>query len=160
MGLGQWIIIIVLVAIIIFGFAAVFNFGKGVFNAYPLPLEDSEVYLISKVVKVIDGDTIDLASGERIRMSIVNTPERGQEGYQDAKGWTAYRCLDKEATIDLDAGQLAGSYNRAIGAVYCGNIGDSIEDKHFINYELIDLGLGVVMTNFCKVSEFAKELCP
>jgi hypothetical protein len=36
MGLGQWIVIIILIAIIVFGFVAVFDFSKGVIsNVYP-----------------------------------------------------------------------------------------------------------------------------
>jgi micrococcal nuclease len=160
MGLGQWIIIIVLVAIIIFGFAAVFDFSKGVIrNVYPQITNDTEDPLImSKVVRVIDGDTIVLESGEHVRFAIVNTPEKGQEGWQEAKDWTSYKCLDKDVMIDMDNGQPL-TYGRPVAAVYCDS-GTKDGSYEFINYELIDLGFGVVMTNYCKVSEFAKELCP
>src|SRR5687768_9045636 len=115
MGVIQGVIIIVLVIIIVFGFAAVFDFSKGVIrNVYPHDstfvadsLEEiiksgeiTEPYILSEVTKVIDGDTIDLESGERIRFAIVNTPERGQAGYQEAKDWTEYRCLGNDALVD------------------------------------------------------------
>ena len=159
MGLVQWVIIIVLVAIIIFGFAAVFDFGKGVFkNVYPQIINDNEPFLIGNVTKVVDGDTLDLEGGERIRMSIVNTPERGHLGYQEAKLFTISACLGKEAFVDLDDGQPFPSYNRLVGAVYCDINNDGV-DLEFVNFELLQLGHAVVMKKYCKMSEFKEQLC-
>jgi endonuclease YncB( thermonuclease family) len=153
MGLGQWIVIIILVAIIVFGFAAVFDFSKGVIrNVYPTTLEikdTSGTFIMSKVVKIIDGDTIDLESGERIRLALVNTPERYEHGYQAAKEWTEYRCLGKDALIDLDDNQQK-TYGSLVGMVYC--------DEHNVNWELVSLDLAVVMKNYCKFSEFKDDL--
>ena len=152
MGLGQWIVIIILVAIIVFGFAAVFDFSKGVVrNVYPELIKDNEPFIIGNVTKVIDGDTIDIATGERIRFAIVNTPERGQEGYQEAKDFTTERCLGKDAVIDLDSAQKP-TYGRLVGLVYCY---DPINaESHFVNLELLEQGLAVVMYHYCKYSEF------
>ena len=145
-GLVQWIIIIVLIAVILFGFAAVIDFSKGVIKkVYPTPI------ITGNVVRVIDGDTFDLDTGQRIRLALVNTPERNEYGYQAAKEWLEYRCLGKHAVIDLDSGQKAGSYGRVIGLVYC-------DDNYFVNLEIIELRLGVVMTNYCKVSEFKDNI--
>jgi endonuclease YncB( thermonuclease family) len=165
MGLVQWIIIIVLVAIIIFGFAAVYDFGKGVIrNVYPHStfvadsLEEiinsggvTEPYILSEVTRVIDGDTIEIEGGERIRFAIVNTPERGQAGWQEAKDWTEYRCLGNDVLVDLDDKQ-SKTYNRLVGVVYCE---DPLTEKaHFINLELLDLQLAVSMPRYCEYSEF------
>jgi endonuclease YncB( thermonuclease family) len=149
MGLGQWIVIIIFVAIIVFGFAAVFDFGKGVFrNVYPnIEIKDIEPFIIANVTKVIDGDTIDIETGERIRLAIVNTPERGQEGYQEAKQWTTDRCLGEYAVIDIDDSQPL-TYGRLVGVVYCGVEG------HFVNLELLQQDLAVVMYKYCEISEF------
>lgn len=106
--------------------------------------------LASKVIKVVDGDTIDLASGERIRLAIVNTPERGQEGYKEAKQFTTEKCLGKDALVDIDGKQKL-SYNRIVAAVYCEGV--------FINKELLDSGHAVVWKKFCSKSEFKLELC-
>jgi len=148
MGLVQWVIIIVLIAVIIFGFAAVIDFSKGVIKkVYPTPV------ITGNVVRVIDGDTLDLDTGERVRLALVNTPERGEYGYMAAKEWLEYRCLGKQATIDLDSGQKAGTYGRIIGLVYCGG-----DNNYFVNLEIIELRLGVVMMNYCKVSEFKNNI--
>ena len=152
MSLVQWIIIIVLIAIIVFGFAAVFDFGKGVIrNVYPsstVIIDHEQQFIIANVTKVIDGDTIDIEGGERIRLAIINTPERGQEGYQEAKQWTTDRCLGKEAMIDLDDNQPR-TFGRLVAIVYC-----DVQELYFINLELLQQGLAVVMPQFCKNSEF------
>lgn len=148
MGLGQWIIIIVLLAIIIFGFTAVFNFGKNAFqNVYPIELKDNEPFIISKVTKVIDGDTIEIEGGERIRLAIINTPEKWEEGWKEAKNYTTERCLGKDVVIDLDSNQDR-TYGRLVGLVYCGVEG------YFVNLELLATNNAVVMPQFCKYSEF------
>jgi len=145
MGLVQWVIIIILVAIILFGFAAVFDFGKGILkNVYPV--EDSP-FIVSKVTRVIDGDTIEIEGGERIRLAIINTPEKWEEGWKEAKDWTTERCLGKDVVIDLDDNQPR-TYGRLVGLVYCGVEG------YFLNLELLALQYAVVMPQFCKVSEF------
>ena len=168
MGLVQWIIIIVLVAIIIFGFAAVFDFGKGVIrNVYPHndALEEESAaptYIVSKVVRIIDGDTILLESGDRIRLAIANTPERGDEpGYSDAISFTTALCLDKIAFVDIDNAQPP-SYNRLVGAVYCSvdNPMDPLPpNQYYLNKALLVHGYATVMERYCDKSEFAAELC-
>lgn len=146
MTLVQWVIIIIFVAIIIFGFAAVFDFGKGVIsNVYPQ--QQQEPFIVSTVTKVIDGDTIEIANGERIRFAIINTPEKWEEGWREAKDYTTGRCLGKPVVIDLDSNQDR-TYNRLVGLVYCGVEG------YFINLELLALQYAVVMPQFCKYSEF------
>lgn len=151
MGLGQWIIIIILIAIIVFGFAAVFDFSKGVIrNVYPTSEYNDQQqtpFIVANVTKVIDGDTIEIEGGERIRLAIVNTPERGEEGWKEAKDWTTDRCLGKIAVIDIDDNQDR-TYGRLVGLVYCGVEG------YFINLELLALQYAVVMYEYCNYSEF------
>jgi endonuclease YncB( thermonuclease family) len=149
MGLVQWIIIIFLVAIILFGFAAVFDFSKGVIrNVYPIEEQNTEdPFIVANVTRVIDGDTIEIEGGERIRFAIVNTPEKWEEGWKEAKDYTTERCLGKTAVIDIDNNQDR-TYGRLVGLVYCGVEG------YFINLELVSLQFAVVMPQFCKVSEF------
>lgn len=149
MGLVQLIIIVFLIAVILFGFAAVFDFSKGVIrNVYPYELmKDNEPFIVSTVTKVIDGDTIEIANGERIRFAIINTPEKWEEGWREAKDYTTERCLGKPVVIDIDSNQNR-TYDRLVGLVYCGVEG------YFINLELLALQYAVVMPQFCKISEF------
>lgn len=154
MGLGQWIIIIILVAIIIFGFSAVIGFGKGLFDK-AFSAQDTPTYIISNVVRVIDGDTIVLETNDKIRLSVVNTPERGELGYIAATMFTESLCLDKQAFVDIDDGQRLGSYDRLVGAVYC----DYPDNSVYLNLELLKSGNAEIMEKYCSKSEFADELC-
>lgn len=103
----------------------------------------------SLVVRVIDGDTLDLESGDRVRLSIVNTPERGEDGYGAATEFTRELCLGKKALINLDEGQGL-TFGRVVASVYC--------DGRNLNQELIDYGYGVKDYRFCGQTEF-KDLC-
>lgn len=51
---------------------------------------------------VVDGDTIDVEGIGRIRFVGVNTPERGQPGYQEAKDFVKSLCLGKTIYLDID----------------------------------------------------------
>ena len=42
------------------------------------------VELVGNVTYIVDGDTLDI-NGIRIRLSLVDTPERGQPGFREAK---------------------------------------------------------------------------
>lgn len=117
--------------------------------------EIQPTYIISKVVRVIDGDTIVLETNDKIRLSIVNTPERGEVGYYEAKSFTESLCLDKQAFVDIDDGQRYMSYDRLVGAVYC----QTPENDYYLNLALLKTGNAVIMEKYCSVSEFAMELC-
>src|SRR5690242_4173016 len=65
----------------------------------------SDYYGEKKVVvhRVIDGDTLtylDKEGGERrVRLSAIDTPERGEEGYQEAKEYLDERVKGKLVTL-------------------------------------------------------------
>ncbi len=101
------------------------------------------------VTHIVDGDTIDVNT-VRIRLALVNTPERGDRGYAEATKFTATLCpVGSTVLVDEDDGQTQGSYDRMIGKVFCGN--------KVLNEELLKAGLAVMYTNFCAVSEFSSE---
>lgn len=101
------------------------------------------------VTAIVDGDTLDVGD-DRIRLALVNTPEVGEPGYQEAKEFTASLCpVGSQARVDEDDGQTGGSYGRIVGAVYCGG--------RNLNAELVSAGHAVVFIGFCAVSEFADE---
>jgi len=101
------------------------------------------------VTHIVDGDTIDVNT-VRVRLALVNTPERGDHGYAEATTFTTTLCpVGSTALVDEDDGQTQGSYDRMIGKVFCGN--------KVLNEELLKAGLAVMYTNFCAVSEFSSE---
>lgn len=72
------------------------------------------VELVGNVTYVVDGDTLDI-NGIRIRLSLVNTSERGQPGYKEAKEFVKSLCLGKNGELDVDDGQRRGDrYGREI----------------------------------------------
>ncbi len=98
---------------------------------------------------VVDGDTLDI-NDNRIRLSLVNTPERGQEGYMEAKKLVQNLCLNKKGEVDIDDGQRRGDrYGREVGIVYCDGIN--------INKALVENNLAVLYSDYCDISEFSNE---
>lgn len=51
------------------------------------------------VVEVIDGDTVDLGNGERVRLVGIDTPERGECGYEKAADALSALVLDREVEL-------------------------------------------------------------
>ena len=103
------------------------------------------------VTDIVDGDTLDV-NNVRVRLSLVNTPERGDSGYQEAKEFTESTCpVGSKALVDEDDGQKEGSYDRLIGLVYCGN------EKLLLNEHLLTEGHAQVFEDFCGKSEFSNE---
>lgn len=101
------------------------------------------------VTKVVDGDTLDV-NRMRVRLALVNTPERGEPGYGEAKAFIASLCpAGSPALVDEDDGQTRGSYGRMVAAVYCGGT--------LVNEQLLESGKAVLYKNFCSQSEFASE---
>lgn len=103
----------------------------------------------STVVRVIDGDTLDVEAGDRIRLAIVNTPERGEDGYGAATEYTRDLCLGQKALIDLDEGQGL-TFGRVVAKVYC--------QGQDLNRNLLDYGFAVKDFRFCGKTVF-KDLC-
>lgn len=103
------------------------------------------------VTDIVDGDTLDV-NNIRVRLSLVNTPERGDSGYSEAKWFTESKCpIGSKALVDEDDGQKEGSFDRLIGLVYCGNV------RLLLNEVLLNEGHAQIFGDFCGVSEFSEE---
>ena len=94
--------------------------------------------------KVVDGDTIYLDNGEKIRFVGVNTPERGVEGYITSKNFVQKLCLNKKVGIDVDDSKHSDRYGRTLGVV--------IVDGKNVNEMLLKEGLAEIM--YMPPSEF------
>ena len=69
------------------------------------------------VTKVVDGDTIALNNSERVRFSGINTPEKGECYYQEAKDILGSIVLGKEVYLERDRTNK-GKYGRLLRYVY------------------------------------------
>lgn len=72
-----------------------------------------------KVTKVIDGDTFMTNKRKHpVRLASVDTPEKGQKGYGDAKKALQNLIGGEDVTINTKA---RDSYNRSVANVKIGN---------------------------------------
>ena len=105
------------------------------------------------VTEIVDGDTLDI-NNVRVRLALVNTPERGDSGYTEAIDFVESVCgVGTTALVDEDDGQKEGSFDRVIGLVYCGN--DNINNKKSLNELLLERGYAIIYQDFCGISEFS-----
>ncbi|MBI2126666.1 MAG: thermonuclease family protein [Thaumarchaeota archaeon] len=104
---------------------------------------------LGEVKKIVDGDTLDI--GEvRVRLTLVNTPERGEQGYREATDFTAKLCpVGSKVVVDEDDRQKEGSFDRIVALVYC--------STKNLNAELLANGHAKILSEFCSKSEFADE---
>lgn len=73
-----------------------------------------------KVTRVIDGDTIELENGQKVRFLGIDTPERGDCGYLSAKKNMQSLVLAKRITLVSDGKQNTDKYGRLLRYVDLG----------------------------------------
>ena len=99
-----------------------------------------------RVQRVIDGDTIKLSSGKRVRLIGVDTPETVhpnkpvQHYGKEASAFTKRMCEGKRVLLEYDQTRR-DKYGRLLAYVY-------LEDGTFINAEIIKQGYGHAYTKF------------
>lgn len=96
--------------------------------------------------KVVDGYTIWVKGVGKVRFVQVNTPEKKQTGYQEAKDFIKQKCLNKEVYLDIDDAKPKDKYNRTLAMVYV--------DYMDLNKELLNQKLAKIM--YMPPSEFKK----
>jgi micrococcal nuclease len=90
-----------------------------------------------RVRQVVDGDTIELADGRKVRYLGVNTPEQGQPFYEEARQFNASLVSNKMVRLEFDVDTI-DQYGRTLAHVFVG-------DTH-VNLELIQQGYANVYT--------------
>lgn len=116
--------------------------ASDILNKYP----DTECHVEESAVctQVVDGDTIYLDNGKKIRFVGVNTPERGVNGYITSKNFVQKLCLNKKVGIDIDDRKHNDKYGRTLAVV--------IVDGKNVNEMLLKEGLAEIM--YMPPSEF------
>ncbi len=97
----------------------------------------------AKVIEVFDGDTIQIDSGMPVRFVGVNAPERGQNGYQEAKDFLTQELSNKNIELEYDSYQ-DDKYGRILAYVWeacatCEN------NKLMVNWLLVKKGYAKVV---------------
>lgn len=91
-------------------------------------LTDSEYALVTRVV---DGDTLELENGEKVRLLGINTPERGDRYYTEAKEFLENLTLNK--TVRLEFGKKKyDMYDRTLAYIFADDI--------FVNVKIVEQG--------------------
>jgi len=97
-----------------------------------------------RVMEVVDGDTIEVSGLGTVRFVGINTPEKGQPGYQEALDFLSKICLGKVVLVDIDDRSPRDTYGRTLGVVYLNGTN--------VNAELLRRGLAQVL--YLPPSEF------
>jgi micrococcal nuclease len=140
---------VVPIVIAIVSIIAVFGFG----SSDPAPdtwnFEPAFMGYEGQITRIIDGDTL-LIDQTTIRLSLVNSPERDEPGYQEAKDFASTVCpVGSNAEFIEDSWQPTDKYGRSLGLVYCNDM--------FLNELLLTNGHANISTYFCDKSEFGSE---
>jgi micrococcal nuclease len=105
--------------------------------------------ITEKVTKIVDGDTL-YTTNYKIRLSLTNTPEKDEPGFQEATLFTAMLCpVGSMITVDQDDLQPVDNYGRILGKVYC--------EGGVINEYLLSNGHANILSQYCSTSEFSGE---
>jgi len=86
------------------------------------------------VVRIVDGDTIEVSvvgAIEKVRLIGIDTPERGEAGFQEASNATSHFVSGKTVLLWQDVSDR-DRYNRLLAYVTVGKV--------FLNYELVARG--------------------
>jgi endonuclease YncB( thermonuclease family) len=111
---------------------------------------DDQICTTGVIAQVVDGDTVKFLSdsGEeiRIRLALVNAPERTEPGGNESKAFAVSQCsAGSESVFILDRGQKP-SFDREIGLVFC--------SETSLNELLLENDHAELDPRFCGRSEF------
>jgi len=100
-------------------------------NIFPPYPSKSQETLITEVT---DGDTIVIQGGERVRLLGINTPEKGEEYYQEAKDFLKDKIFHKEVFLEKDKTDR-DRYGRLLRWIWL--------DDELVNSEIVKNGFGI-----------------
>jgi len=107
-----------------------------------------ENFVYANVTRIVDGDTIDSSIG-KIRFLGINTPEKSESLYSNAKNLTI-GLIDKKEIKVIFGEEKTDMYGRSLGFIFIGNI--------FVNAELVRNGFASTFYMESLPSEFRNKL--
>jgi micrococcal nuclease len=93
---------------------------EGFFGELKLPLDGEarfDALEQAVVARVIDGDTLELEGGERVRLIGIDTPEKGEECFEEAKKGLERLVLGRSVLLAKDVSER-DKYGRLVRFVY------------------------------------------
>lgn len=122
--------LIILISVFIIGFFLGYMYSSDE-EMIILPSSDSESVIVTQI---IDGDTIAVEGGARVRLLGIDTPEKGNFYYKEASDYLKNRILMKEVKLEKDI-ENKDTYNRLLRYVW---LNDSL-----VNLEIAEKGYGL-----------------
>ena len=92
---------------------------------------------VAQVVRVVDGDTVKLADGRKVRLIGINCPERDRPLYGEATRALKDLVEGQQVTLEFDA-EARDKYKRVLAYLH--------KDDLFVNGEIVRLGLAYCYT--------------
>jgi len=111
---------------------------------------DTDIY---KVTKIVDGDTLDIETGDRIRLICIDTPEVGEYYYEEASDYLERLVLGEDIELVKDISET-DRYGRLLRYIYL--------DGDFINEKMVKQGYAKAYpyspdTSLCPLIEDAED---
>lgn len=140
-----WITVILIVALIAIIGIIFFIISKNSITTDPVEFTQACSENPNLVSRVIDGDTFELCSGETVRLLCVDTPEKGKEGYEEAKVFLEDLILYKQVRLESSNynGNNTDKYDRLLRWVYISN--STSGEQIFVNKYLLEEGYGDIL---------------
>ena len=98
----------------------------------PQIIAEAQAAQSAEVTRVVDGDTIELSDSTRIRLIVINTPEKDEMFYAEAKANMENLVLNKQVYLQKDVSDK-DKYGRSLRFVFTAD--------RFVNAEQISAGL-------------------
>lgn len=93
----------------------------------------------AKVTRIIDGDTFQIDTGDKVRLICIDAPELGKKGSEASISYLAKLILSKEVRLEKDINDK-DQYGRLLRYVYI----QKGENITFVNKEMVSQGYAAV----------------
>ena len=143
----------ILIAVFGFGSSDIATCGNQICEDVIKDPENIELVFMDegRITRIIDGDTLYI-DDTSIRLSLVDTPERGERGYQEAIDLVESVCpIGSNAKFVEDTWQSPDKYQRLVGLVYCDDYDISLNELLLLNTN------AEIISYYCGQSEFNQE---
>ncbi len=139
--------LIVALCVVAFGAGFLAGFITGIYVDLDIGNQRSDVVVEGIITRIVDGDTIYI-DDERIRLSLIDAPEIGEQGFEEATSFLASLCpVGSIVELDVDDGQPVDDFGRTLGVVYC--------NGRNLNSELWRKGYARLYSEYLSDSEFS-----
>ena len=110
-----------------------------------------EIDATSIATYIVDGDTFDISSGDRIRLADVDTPERDEAGFYEASEFLSLLIYHKKVYLDIDDINIYDTYgSRLVCLVYV-----DYNSTHFLN-----VNKALLVGDYAYISDYDNEFSP